>query len=182
MIDGGDAELDRIEILIGDIHAREHVREQGILPGEAAAHAVGEALASHIGLGQLVLVVPAAVIDKLIDVGAVGAVGIAEYAKRGLLDVAAVLRLVGQRVLAHEILLAGFVGAGGKQRRLGQQPGLERQQVAEYARQRDHHVDARTPEAIERDQLRAGEAAIAVVARLRAHQPQRLGDRSRPRS
>ena len=117
------------------------MREQGILPREAAAHAVGEAFAAHIGLGQFILVVPAAVIDKLIDVGAVGAVGIAEHAQRGLSDVAAVLRLESQRVLAHEVLFAGFVGAGSEQRRFGQQLGLQRQQVAEDARQRDHHVD-----------------------------------------
>ena len=120
VIDGGDAELDRIEILIGDIHARENMREQGILPGEAAAHAVGKTFAAHIGLGQFILVVPAAMIDKLIDIGAVGAIGIAEYAKRGLSHVAAMLRLVSQRVLAHAILFAGFLGAGGKQRRFGQ--------------------------------------------------------------
>jgi hypothetical protein len=65
---------------------------------------------------------------------------------------AAVLALVGQRVLAHEVQFLGLVGAGGQEGGLGQQLDLQRQQVAEDARQRDHHVDARPAQLGQRHQ------------------------------
>ena len=83
----------------------------------------------------------------------------------------------GQRMLAHEVLLDGLVRAGGQERGLGQQLDLQRHQVAEDARQRDHHVDPRPAEFGQRDQLRAGQAAVAVEARPGADQGQGLGDR-----
>ena len=64
------------------------------------------------------------------------------------------LRLVGERVLAHEVLLDRLVGGGGEERGLREQLDLQRQQIAEDARQRDDHVDARAAELGERDQHR----------------------------
>ena len=142
-----------------------------------AGEAVGEALAPGVGLGQLVLVAPAAVVDHVIDVGAVGALGVAEDPQRRRLEIATVLGLIAQRVLAHEIALDGFVGGGGEERGLGQQLDLQRQEIAEDSRQRDDHVDPRMIELVERDQCRAGEAAVAVEAGSGADQGQRLGDR-----
>ena len=93
--------------------------------------------------------------------------------------IAAVLGLEGQRVLADEIQLDRLVGGRGQQRRLGQQLGLQRQQIAEDAGQRDRRTSIRgRPRLLERHQLRAAQPAIAVVARLGAHQPQRLRDRA----
>jgi hypothetical protein len=80
-------------------------------------------------------------------------------------------------MLAHEVCARRLVGAGGQEGGLGQQLDLQRQQVAEDARQRDDHVDARPAQLLQRDQLGAGQAAVAVEARLGAHQRQRLGDR-----
>ena len=43
---------------------------------------------------------------------------------------------------------------------------------------RDHHVDARPAQLRQRNQLGAGQAAVAVEARPRSHQRQRLRDRA----
>ena len=48
---------------------------------------------------------------------------------------------------------------GAFQRGLGQHPGLQRQQIAEDARQRHHHIDPRAAQLFQRDQIRAGRAA-----------------------
>ena len=85
--------------------------------------------------------------------------------------------LVGQRMLAHEVQMQRLVGAGGQERGLGQQLDLQRQQVAEDARQRDDHVDARPAQLLQRQQLGAGQATVAVEARLGADEGQRLRDR-----
>jgi hypothetical protein len=114
-------ELDRVEVLVGELDAGQHAVQQRRLLHRAAGAAVGEALAAAVGLGQLVLVVPAAVLDQAVDVGAVGALGVAEHAQRRGLEVAAVFRHVGQRVLADEVLLERLVGAGGEEGGLGQQ-------------------------------------------------------------
>ena len=84
----------------------------------------------------------------------------------------------GQRVLADEVLISGFVGAGGEERRFGQQANLHRQQVAEDARQGDDHVDARATQFGQGNQLCTGQAAVAVEARRGAHQGQRLRHRA----
>ena len=51
----------------------------------------------------------------MVDVRAVGAVGIAEHAQRRGLQIAAVLGLIGQRVLADEVLFDRLVGGGGEE-------------------------------------------------------------------
>ena len=81
--------------------------------------------------------------------------------------------------LRTKLLLDRLVGAGRQERGLGEQLDLQRQQVAEDARQRDHHVDARPAQARRAAASRApGEAAVAVEARLGADQRQRLRDRA----
>jgi hypothetical protein len=47
-----------------------------------------------------------------------------------------------------------LVGGGGEEGSLGQQLDLQRHEVAEDARQRDHHVDARATEFGQRHQRR----------------------------
>jgi hypothetical protein len=81
-------------------------------------------------------------------------------------------------MLADEVLFQRLVGAGGQEGGLGQQLDLQRQQVAEDARQRDHHVHPRAAQLGQRHQLGTGQAAVAVEARPRAHQRQGLGDRA----
>ncbi len=80
-------------------------------------------------------------------------------------------------MLADEVALDRLVGAGGQERGFGQQLDLQRQQVAEDARQRDDHVHARPTQRVQRQQLGAGQAAVAVEARLGADQCQGLADR-----
>ena len=140
--------------------------------------AVGEALAGGERVGQLVLVVPHAGPDQLVHVGAVGTVGIAEHPQRRLFHRAAIGRDEGERVLADVVLAGGLVGLGRQQRRFGQQLGLQRQQIAKDAGEGDHHVDPRPTELDQRQQLGAAEPPVTVEPRRRAHQPQRLGDRT----
>ncbi len=87
------------------------------------------------------------------------------------------VRHIGERVFAHEVVAIRLVGGGGEPARFRQQLCLQRKQVAENAGQRDHHVDARTAEFRERDQRRAAQAAVGVEARLGADPGERLTDR-----
>ena len=165
------------EVLVGEIDGGERVLQQCGLLHRLALEAVGKTLAAGIGLGEFVLVVPAAVLDQMVDVRAIGAVGIAEHAQRRRFQIAMVRGLIGQRVLANEILLDRLVGGGRQEAGFREQLDLQRQQVAEDAGHGDDDVDARSLELIERNQFRAGQAAVAVEARPRAEQRQRLPDR-----
>ena len=137
---------------------------------------VGEGLAAGVGLRQLVALVPAAAVHQVVDVGAVGPVGVAEDPQGRGLQVAVVGRLIGQGVLAHEVLVQRLVRAGGLEGGLREQPGLQRQQVTEDAGQGHHHVDARPAQFLQGDQVGTGQAAEAIEARAGAHQGQGLGD------
>ena len=88
------------------------------------------------------------------------------------------LGLVRERVLADVVLVERLVGAGGEERGLREQAGLQGQQIAEDARERDQDVDARTPELLERHQLGAAQPTVAVEAGTRAQQRERLTDRA----
>jgi hypothetical protein len=66
---------------------------------------------------------------------------------------------------ADEVLLQRFVGGWRQPGGLGQHPGLQRQQVAEDARQRHHHVDARAAEFLSGIRSAPAQPAIAVEAR-----------------
>jgi hypothetical protein len=146
----GDADFDAVEVLVCHIDRRQHRAEHLVGAGRFAVQAIGEALALDEGVGEFVLVVPGTLADERVDVGVVGAVGIAEDPQRRFLDGAAVLGQVGQDVLPDEIPFQRLVGLGGQQRGFGQQLHLQRQEVTEDARQRDHHVDARPAERLRR--------------------------------
>ena len=178
VVDGGDTEFDRIEVLISELHIGQHALQQRGLLDRPAAAAIGETLAPRIGFGQLVLFCPAAAFDKIVDVRAVGAFGIAVDAQRGNLERAAMLALISQRVLSDEVHLGRFIGGGGHVGRLGQQLDLQRHQITEDARDRDHHVDARTTQFFDRHQCGTCDPAIAVKARHRTHQRQSLRKRA----
>ena len=177
MIDGGHAEFDRIEVLVGEIDGGERVLQQRRLLHRLALNAVGKALATRIGLRKFIFVFPAAVLDQMVDVRTIGAVGIAEHAQGCGFKVAIIRGLEGQRVLANEVPFNRFIRRGGQEAGFGQQLDLKRQQVAEDAGHGDDHVDPRPVELIERQQFRAGQAAIAVEARACAEQRKRLPDR-----
>ena len=120
MVDGGHAEFHGFHVLVGQIHALEDVLEHRRLTHGLATAAVGEALARLIGLRQFILVRPATGVDQLIDIGAVGAVRVGEHPQRRRLQIAALLRLMVQRMLAHEVHLDRLVRAGGKERGFSQ--------------------------------------------------------------
>ena len=146
-----------------------------MLLGDAVAPE-SKAFAAGVGLGNFALVVPAAALDQVVHVGAVRAFGIAVHAQCGDFQGAAVFFLVGQRVLADPVLLQRLVGGGGHIGSVGQQLDLQRQQVAEDAREGDDHVDARAAQFFQRNQRGTGNAAIAVKARACAHEGQHLAD------
>ena len=79
VIDRGDAEFDGVEILISEIDGRQRVLEERSLLHRLAFETIGKTLAAGVGLCQFVFVVPTAVLDEMVDVRAVSAVGIAEY-------------------------------------------------------------------------------------------------------
>ena len=88
------------------------------------------------------------------------------------------LALISQRMLSDEVHLGCFIGGGGHVGRFGKQLDLQRHQVTEDPRDRDHHVDARTTQFLDRHQRGTCDAAVAVKARHRTHQRQSLRKRS----
>ena len=149
----------------------------GVLRRLAVA-AVGEALAGLVGVGELALLAPGAAVDQLVDVRAVGALGVGEHPQARRLDVDAHPLGIVQRVGADEVVREGLVGGGGAEGGFGEELGLQRQQVAEDAREGHHHVDARAAEDGERHEVGAGQPAVGVEAGRRADQRHRLGDRA----
>ena len=79
---------------------------------------------------------------------------------------------------ADKVLRRGFLCHCRFQRGFGQKAGLQRQQIAENARQCHHNVNARAAQFGQRNQVRARQAAIGIKARGRADQ--RQGLRNRP--
>ena len=178
MIDGGDAELDRLEILVGEFDTRQDRGHQLGLLRHLAVAAMGEALALGEHLAELVFVFPAAAVDQHVDVGAIGAVGIGEDTQRGGLEVTGIGLHVGERMLPDEVLVFRLLGAGGEPAGLGEHARLQGQQVAEDAGEGEHHVDARAAQFGQRQQACAAQPAKAVEARCGTEQRHRLGDGS----
>mgnify|MGYP000331976203 CR=1 FL=1 len=148
-LDRGDAQFDRLEVLVGDLDLAEHRLHDFRLLHRLAGDTVGERLALREDIGQLVLVPEGGTVDQRVDVRAIGSLGVRKDAQRRGLDIAAMLVHVGQRVGADEIALRRLVGLRRLERRLRQEPGLQWQKVAEDPRQGDHHVDARAAELFE---------------------------------
>ena len=124
------------------------------------------------------LVFPAAAVDHHVDVRAIGAIGIAEHAQRSRFQVAAGLAHVREGVLANEVDVVRFVRGGSEIAGLRQHAGLQGQQVAEDARERQHHVDARMAERLgSGSRLAPAQPPEAVEARNGPQQRQGLGNR-----
>ena len=74
----GQRDLGRVEVLEGDVHrlhgGGEHVAV-GLAAGAGAVGVEGKRLAAEVHLLQLLLVAPAAVLHRQVDVGGVGACG-----------------------------------------------------------------------------------------------------------
>ena len=87
-------------------------------------------------------------------------------------------RLIVERVLAHEVDIHRLVRTRRQIAGLGDELRLHRQQVAENARERYHDIDPGTSERLERHELGAGEAAIAIEARLGPEKRERLSERA----
>ena len=151
-VDGRHTDFHRIQVLVGQFHAREHALQQVRLGDRTATRAIRKALAAGISLGQLVFIIPAAAVDQMIHVRAIRTLGIAEHAQRGRLHVAALLLLIGQRMLANEVVFFRFIGARGHQRGFGQHADLQRQQIAEDARERNQYIHSRAAKFFQRYQ------------------------------
>ena len=147
------------------------------LRNRLATATVGKALAARVGLSELVFFGPAAALDEVVDVRAVGTFGIAIHPKRCDFERAAMLLLIGQRMLANEVLLERLVCRGGHERGFGEQPDLQRHEIAEDPRDRDHDIDPRPAQCRQGHERCARDASIAVEARHRAHQRKGLSQR-----
>ena len=178
MIDRGDAQLDRFKVLIGQIDIFQRRLQKPRILMRLAIHAIGKALARLIGIGQLILFAPSTAIDQLVDIGAIGTLGIGKDPQTGLFHAHAHLGRVIQRMGAHEIHMSGLIGCCRLERRLGQHPCLQGQQIAEDTRQGHHHIDARAAKLFQRDQIGTTQPPIAIKARLGAHQGKRLCNRA----
>ena len=79
VIHGGDAQLHRVEVLVGELNIGQGAFQQALVLHRFAADTVGKALALAIGFGEFVLVFPAAVFHQVIHIGAVSPIGVAKH-------------------------------------------------------------------------------------------------------
>ncbi len=136
-----------------------------------------EALAIAVGLRDFGVIVPGRGRDQHVDVRAIGSVGIGEDPVGGSLEIAAMALAIGKRVLTDEVHLDRLVRRRGQIARLGQHARLDRQKIAEDARQRHDRIDARTLQLLERDQHGTADAVIGIEPWPCTHQRHGLGKR-----
>ena len=177
MIDRGDAQFDRFQILIGHFDVFQRLLHQSRLFDRLAVQPIGEGFARFIGIGQFVFIAKRGTVDQLINVRSVSPFGIGKHPQRGRFHIAAHLLGIGQRMGADEVLRQGFVSHRAFIGRFGQHFGLQGQQVAEDARQGHQHVNPWAVKVSKGYQISPTQAAISVKARLGTHQRQGLGNR-----
>eukprot|EP00962_Isochrysis_galbana_P012886 scaffold3665_cov102-Isochrysis_galbana.AAC.3 len=175
----GERNLGRVEILEGDVHLAERRFELVRLVVEDAGlvGVEGEALARGELILQLLLALPAAILDCEADVGRVGAGGVGEDSGGRVADGAAKLLRLLDGVLAHKVHLERLVELGHQLDGAVEQVHLVDEEVAEDARAGDDHVDARSAELLEGDGLDLVDAAQGVRHRPDAHHPEHLRER-----
>ena len=173
MADVGDGDLATVEVLERDVDRRqrglEHVRRL-----RHHARLVGverEALAADELLLELVLGLPAAVLDREADVGGVRTGRVREDARRRLAHAHAELLGLLLGVLADIILVVGLVRFRGELHGAVQQVHLVDEEVAEDARAGHDHVDARPSQLLERDELELVDTAEASGTGLTPTKP-----------
>mmetsp|Transcript_24848 Transcript_24848/g.51326 ORF Transcript_24848/g.51326 Transcript_24848/m.51326 type:complete len:642 (-) Transcript_24848:1210-3135(-) len=175
----GERDLGRVEVLEGAVDGLER-RLELVLRRVHLARAVRverEALAVDELLLELLLALPAAVLDREADVGRVRAGRVREDAGGGLADRHALLLSLLERVLADKVLRWVLVELGGHLDRAVHEGHLVDEEVAEDARARDDNVDARPAELLERDHLELVHAADRVSDRADAEEHEDLGER-----
>ena len=148
--------------------------DDGERQGEALPGLVFRPGPAHELLGELVLLLPLAAFHQQIDVRSVGAILIAEDAQRGLFKRAPQGGRMRQGVRAHEVHVQRFIRGGRERRGFRQQLDLQRQEIPEDSRERDHHINAGSSQQLKWGELRAHQAAITVKAWLCAHESQGL--------
>ena len=82
-----------------------------------------------------------------------------------------------ERVFAQIVAFLRLVRGRCEEAGFRQQPDLQRQEVSEDSRHRQHHIDSRSAELLQRNKARAAQAAVGVEARLGADQGEGLADR-----
>ena len=141
-VNAGHAQLDRVDVLIGEAHIGHRTLKQRVVAHRLAFATVGKAFAVGEGIAQFVFFFPATAVNQVVDIRAIRAFGIAKHTQRCGFHVAAIGLHESQAVFADEVVFIGFIGAGGQETGLGQQLDLHGHQVAEDARQSDDHVNA----------------------------------------
>mmetsp|Transcript_35577 Transcript_35577/g.55911 ORF Transcript_35577/g.55911 Transcript_35577/m.55911 type:complete len:571 (-) Transcript_35577:844-2556(-) len=173
-------DLRGVQVLEGHVHLGQGALEQVrlLLHHARLVGVEGEALALGELLLQLLLILPAAVLNGQAHVGRVGAGRVGEHAAGGVAQRDVQLLGLLQRVLAHKVHLQGLVRLGGQLDAPVQQVHLVDEQVPEDARAGHHHVNARPAQLLQRDQLHLVHAAQRVGngahTRQRQHLRQRL--------
>mmetsp|Transcript_23767 Transcript_23767/g.42676 ORF Transcript_23767/g.42676 Transcript_23767/m.42676 type:complete len:333 (+) Transcript_23767:2924-3922(+) len=177
MVDGGHAQLDRFQILIGDFHIRQRALQKLWVRRRFTIHPVSKAFAVFISIGQLILVPKCRAIHQLVHVRPIGPFRVGKDAQTGGFDVTPLRLGIGQRMGADKVPVQRLVGCRTFQCGLGQHTRLQWQQVTEDPREGHDHVDARAAKLFQRDQVGTTEPSKAVEPRHAAHQRQRLGNR-----
>ena len=86
------------------------------------------------------------------------------------------LLLIGEHVLAHEVVLNILICCRGQPAGLGEQLGLHGQQVTENTRQGHQHINTGPTQLLEGQQSCTDHPAVTVLPRLCTQQRQRLCD------
>ena len=111
-VNAGHAQLNRIDVLIGQRHIGQHVLQQIVVAHRLSTAAVGKPFARGEGVAQLIFVVPTTCIDQMVHIGTVGTFGIAKHAHRRCFHVATKFGQIGEGMFAHKVALFGFVCTG----------------------------------------------------------------------
>ena len=171
----GHTHLEGLEVLIGEIDmGKGRLQHRGLAAWPAIA-AIGKALAACIAVGEFVFVLPAALLNEVIHIGAIGPIGIAKDTQAGGFHIDPALGHVGQGMLANEVLIAGLVGLRSQEGGLGEHANLQWQEVAEDARECDHDIHTWSAQFLKWNKTRASESPEAIEARLGAHECHGLG-------
>ena len=148
--------------MIGQLDIRQNTGQEGGLLNGATGSAIGEALATLVGFGELAFVIPAAAFDQVVYVRPIGAFCISINAQRGDLERAAMFLLVGQSMFADPVHFQRFIRGGSQESGFGQQPDLKGHQIPEDARKRNDDVDPGTTQFAQWDERGTRDATVTV--------------------
>mmetsp|Transcript_25720 Transcript_25720/g.64239 ORF Transcript_25720/g.64239 Transcript_25720/m.64239 type:complete len:1163 (-) Transcript_25720:603-4091(-) len=176
--DVGERDLRRVEVLECHIDGLQRAPEDGILlvHDTGPVRVEGEALAAEVHVLELLLVLPAAVLDGEVDVRRVGARGVREDPGGRLAKGDVQLLGLLERVLANKVHLERLVGLGRHLDRAVHKSHLVDEQITEDAGAVDDDVDTGPAELLKRDQAKLVHATELVRLGNNAEHPHDLGE------